>query len=356
MKRGIVIKNHIIPYNTPISSWPSELQDIFPQKDLYDDINSDDTPIPRKEYERVYGYDFTAIAFDDIALSYPTNRWKLQNGVPHEELMDMIYPWFFPHAPKKIQRQSESGFYQDKVREDGVQYIAYPSENGFGSIISGLTESFNSKYSDCIISTPDLKIEFDKNNQQILSVNANGDQFKAKKYFWAAPIPLLLTSLGEPVSKGHPQKAVLGSFSFENEFDHSYMELLVGDSSHEINRISFPSRIRGGENTLLQIEFLFPDNEGKSLDPAFWKETWLNSLARIGLIKPSDILKSYDFKTYPQGYIIKEKEEVLISEYKNLLGSSESNIHIPCFSAGPQNINRLIPEVFRNVINSITAL
>jgi hypothetical protein len=354
IKRGIVIKDTIIPYSAPLSSWPPDLQSLFPSKELYDDISPYVCPIPRKEFERVYGNKFTELAFDDIALSYPTNRWKLKNGVPHDELMHMIYPWFFPYAPKENKRTTESGFYQDKVREEGVQFIAYPSENGFGSIISALIDSSDSDYADFIVAPANFGVEFDKETQQILSISVNNHTLKAKEYFWAAPLPLLLSSLGVHIIKGHPQRAVLGSFSFENEFDHSYMELLVGDSRHKINRISFPAKIRGEKNNLLQVEFLFPENEETSLDNSYWKENWLKSIRDIGLVTPSNLVKSYDFKTYPQGYIVNENEDVLISEYKSLLGSSESNIHIPCFSAGPQNINRLIPEVFSRVINAIS--
>ncbi len=94
-------------------------------------------------------------------------------------------------------------------------------------------------------------------------------------------------------------RIALGSFRLSRPPRTDYHEILVGDPTHAINRISFPGAFRGADPALLQIEFAFPAAEQRPLDAEHWQRTWLESLRRLELIDARHEVALFDFKTRP---------------------------------------------------------
>ncbi|MGI0022372.1 MAG: hypothetical protein ACRD9Q_05870, partial [Nitrososphaeraceae archaeon] len=124
-------------------------------------------------------------------------------------------------------------------------------------------------------------------------------------------------------------------------------------SEHKINRISFPGKISFKKNNLVQTEFLFPSNEF-SLNKIQWKTDWLNSLRILGIVQNDNKLRNFTLYKERRGLVTTKNWTSLMSFYKNkFLKLHYENLVIPSFNIGPENINRIIPEVIFNVVNSL---
>ncbi len=89
LSRGIVIKNKLFHYNEEFSKWPKEFKNSFNINSLNDDIQNN---LNRKTIAKIYGKKFTDFTFDEIAKSYPTIQWSLENGGKEEDFFEFVYP------------------------------------------------------------------------------------------------------------------------------------------------------------------------------------------------------------------------------------------------------------------------
>jgi hypothetical protein len=88
-----------------------------------------------------------------------------------------------------------------------------------------------------------------------------------------------------------------------------------------------------------------------------WKKIWLQSLYDLGLVNKNNSLKNYSFISENRGFVSKYGLQFLINSLKNdMMKSIGNNIIIPSFNLGPENINRVIPEVILNTIKSVNIL
>ena len=132
---------------------------------------------------------------------------------------------------------------------------------------------------------------------------------------------------------------MLGSFRLNRPALTDYHEILVGDPSHRINRVSFPGAFRGSDPALLQIEFAFPIAEQGSLDAGEWRRTWIESLERLGLIDHRHEVVQFDFKTRPlhfNGYGMEGQK--LIDADPSVLGA-DTNVYPIAPSMANLNLN-----------------
>jgi len=284
LNRGIVIKNNLFSYNESFSNWPKEFQFFFKISSLDDNIKNS---LSRKNISKIYGKKFTDFAFDEIANSYPSIKWSLENGGKEEDFFGLIYPWFFPRKNKSVSRDSEWDSFHDKKRKSKEHYVLYPKNNGFQGFVDAIIKDINMDY--CTIKKNVKKLEINTNpkTNDISNIKINNKLISGDLYFWCtSPISLAKTlkiNLN-PSNLGLPQKIIFGNFVFENSIKSNFHEILVGSLEHKINRISFPGKIMKNKNNLIQVEFAFPENQFK-LDKNFWKNSWLQSLQTLEIIR-----------------------------------------------------------------------
>ena len=110
------------------------------------------------------------------------------------------------------------------------------------------------------------------------------------------------------------------------------------------------------KNNLIQVEYSFPNNLFE-LNKNSWKQSWLKSLHTLELVKKGNSLKSFNFVSETRGFVSKYNLPFLTNTLKNeIMKSIGNNIVIPGFNLGPENINRVIPEVILNTIKSVKSL
>jgi|SaaInlStandDraft_5_1057022.scaffolds.fasta_scaffold04463_7 protoporphyrinogen oxidase len=350
LNRAIVIKNYVIPYNASLEEWPDDLKKLF---DIKSDVDSISDVLSREDIAKTYGNKFTNFVFNDILKSYPSQKWSMENGGSEEKNAGMVYPWFFPKLNRGSIRSTETNSYHDNVRKKGVQCIMYPNDNGFEGFMKGLHESINEKYCEIKVGAKELEYKFKDNGVELDSIVCEGRNITADHFFWCAPPAQLLKMFNKLNIQGKPQKIVLGSFVVENEIQHQYHEILVGSSEHNINRISFPGLIGQRENKQVQVEFYFPNGEYPE-DEKYWFEIWQESLLKLKLLEPNNKIIEKDFKIEFRGFVTKDDLQETTERSMDVLGEVGTNIAIPYFNFGPENINRVVPGVINNITRIIS--
>lgn len=349
LKRGIVLRNHLIDYNLPEKDWPESIRRLFVES------NTDQTVgIPtRSELNRIYGPDFVNLIYDEVIPSYRGHKWLRDNEGLNESGLHLAYPWFFPSRKRDHKRSEEWFSYHDKVRETNSQYVLYSKEKGFGNLLGRMENLLNSEKYELFKSVGDLKIKIDQKNKRISSISFGDYEFTSDLIFWASPIGGLCSYFNVSLPKAlKPQEFRLGSFAFSKPLGTQYHEILVGDLNHKIDRISFPSRLSGKSDNLVQVEFFYPQGE-LNLDQNEWKNEWLNSLEVLKIIDGDNELIDFDFKALKRGFVTSTPYQEIIELCKAELSHPSSNLYVPFWGVGPENINRLIPTVFSSVLNII---
>ena len=356
LKRGIVIKDNLFSYNEKFSKWPKELQKEFKITTNDDNIKNN---LNRKNISKIYGKKFTDFAYDEIAKSYPTIKWATEHGGKEEDFFDLVYPWFFPNKPKQTIRNSEWDRFHDKKRMTLDHYVLYPKKGGFQYFTDSIIADIDTKYCKIKKNIKNLAIKTDPKSKNILSIKANDEQIYADLFFWCTS-PILLgkiLKIKSIVTKSDlPQTIIFGNFIFEKNISSNFHEILVGSLDHQINRISFPGKIMKKKNNLIQVEYSFPNNLFE-LEKNSWKQSWLKSLYSLGLVKNNNLLKNFNFISQTRGIVSKYDLPFLTNTLKNeIMRSIGNNIVVPGFNLGPENINRVIPEVILNTIKSVNTL
>ena len=352
LKRGIIIRDHLIPYNEKINNWPKELKILFPKKLKNDTIKG---KLSRKKISKVFGKKFTNLAYDEILRSYPSINWSLKNGGKEEDFFGQVYPWFFPKTKKINQRKSEWDVFHDKMRNDLSHFVLYPKKGGFESFVEGIYNIINQKYCKIIKNAKNIEFNIQSKTKKISSVKINGKVCVADTYFWCnSPISLckiLDIKIKEKI--GRPQQIVFGNFVLKNKIKSRFHEILVGSYQHKINRISFPGKIANKNNKLIQVEYSFPLT-ATEYDKIALKKSWINSLKILGIIRKQDQIKKFAFMKEIRGFVTKHNSEELRNFYRKMMHNKiGDNIIIPSFNLGPENINRVVPNVILNTTNAL---
>jgi protoporphyrinogen oxidase len=348
LKRGIVIKDHLLKYNSEICTWPQDLQQLFVSKKFDDNIEKLSSI---KQLTDIYGSGFISLLVEDILRSYPSKKWALDHGGKIEDHIEFVYPWFLPKSLKKAQRQTESEIFHDKAR-DSNHYVLYPNEGGFAQFPMSFASKLSRDGQSVELNCSDIRFIYSAPGTHIISqVEAKGVSYTAPLIMWCAPLGQLFRMFSLPLSlNGKPQRLILGNFVFKQEIQSDYHEILVGSSKHLINRISFPGKIALQTDNLLQTEFYYPDGE-YHFNEEQWKDEWLKSLKEIGIIGNHDLV-NFSFRQEIRGFAIKDSFEKISHELKDQISKVQTNLIIPFPMVGPENINRLIPETIQNVVSS----
>ena len=352
LRRGIVIQGHMIPYNAPpISEWPDDLTRKIEKKEFADTLEGAAT---RESLSKIYGKHLTDLAFDEILSSYPTLLWQKKNGKQESELMDQIYPWFFPQSVKKFSSEKEWNKFHYSMREKDEHIVLYPSQGGFGAFIDGITNQIDKSKITIQTGLSMLEVDINQANQKITKIETDRDTFTADRYFWCAPLKIIGNLIGFPFPAAHPQILCLGSYAFREELPFHFHEILVGDKNIPINRISLPGKIGQKKNNLIQVEYSYPVGD-LALTEESWKTDCLVYLQRLGLVPEGLPITDYHFLSANKGFISNNDPLKILEDFQRIIQTNTTNIAYPYIGLEVDNINRIIPSVFREVYKTITA-
>jgi protoporphyrinogen oxidase len=351
LKRGLLLKGQLIPYNSPASYWPADLSRFFSKHEFIDDIGEKPN---RSSLESVYGEKFTKFVFSEIIEAYPALRWKKKQGASDEILLENIYPWFFPQAEKKITRKTEWHRFHDSMRSHtNEQKVLYPSSGGFGKILDKIIEKTPANNLTVRQGLNEIRYEAEPDSKSLKKIIADGEEYSSNNIFWCATPAALCNVFGIKLPKMLGQDFFLGSYVFEEEFKTDYQEILAADPSIKANRISFTGSLANTKNNRVQLEYFAPEGE-ETWDDTEWNAHWQLSLKRCGLLNQSSNLRNFNFKKMKRGFLTLQNYDEIIQFCKDVLSNPGSNITIPFWGVGPENINRLVPSVFQNVYQKIT--
>ncbi len=348
LRRGIALQGHTLPYNAPISEWPRSITEKIGLSDFHDTL---DGPPTREAIENIYGAYLARMAFDEILPSYPSLAWQKKNGKVESDLMDSVYPWFFPQTSAKVVEGPEWVKYHQQVRNQGEHLVMYPNEGGFGSFISGIYDHIDLSHVTVVKGFASMDVVLDQKDQRISKVVIDGSSYTANRYFWCAPLVIMGRLLGMQFPVAHPQMLCLGSYAFENEFPFRFHEVLVGEKDVPINRISFPGAIAGKKNDLVQIEFAYPVGD-LDIKADSWKVDCLKYLVERGLIPADNKPVDYAYFGAVKGFISSHDPRQMLADFQARLQST-TNVTYPYVGLEADNINRIVPSVFKQVYQAI---
>lgn len=340
LRRAIVLRGHVMPYAPAPFEMPAPLRSMLPPGDLVDGLGNE--PPTRERLARYYGRPFTDLIFDEVLPSYPTEVRHLTFGVDEARLLTNIYPWFFPRAVRASVVGDESRAFHDRLRAGVEQRVLYPMEGGFGGFAAGFVRQFDPRQIEVLTGADDLDVDVRPGTHTIESVNAGGRRFSAPHYFWTGSWSALCSILGLPCQDAATDRVLLGSFRFDRPAHTTYHEILVGDPDHHVNRISFPARFRESDDPLMQIEFAVPRAEPWPTDPNHWRDAWVASATRLGLLDPSHRAEEFDFRSFPMHFNAFGAEGEPLRDADPGLLRPDTNVRPVVPSMANLNLNRYV--------------
>lgn len=352
-KRGILLRDHLFPYNSPLEEWPDELRSMFKKGPIIDDLGTN--PPTRQRLGEIYGPTFADFVFDEILASFPAEDKHKEFGIEESKLLVNIYPWFFPRVDRTGRKDNAHFKYQTKVRQEGGEHVIYPLTGGFSSFAEGIASRAREAGVEIEVGAKDLELKMDSTRRRVETVTANGRTLTAPRVYWCGPASVLMGLLDEPVFDANPEMFALGSFQFERPLACDFVELIGGAPKHLIKRASFPGKLQGGVDDLIQIEFHFPKGDANfGSDKDWWLESWLTSLRAIGIAQPDNEVKAFDLKLFPihyNGFGIEGKPtpQVTLPEFP-----PDSNLRPVLPSYQRININTRLPLYLKFLAEDLT--
>lgn len=352
LKRGLLIGRHLLRYNSPVANWPTELRELFAKTEIVDDIAEKPS---RSELERVYGKKFVDLVYAEVLNAYPSLKWKLAQGASQESLLENIYPWFFPYATKQRVRSSEWHRYHDSMRRQGSeQLVLYPGPEGFGKILAKIFEKIPKSSLSVKQGFNKIDYDLDQSKRSIKGLVVDGEAYTSDMIFWCATPAALCSVFNIKLPAMLPQDFFLGSYVFDHEFNVDFHEILAGNPKFKANRISFTGALAGTPNNRVQLEYFAPAGEEALADDE-WDRHWQSGLREYGLLSRTSTVKNFELRRMKRGFVSLDSYEQIIQSLQSTLFHKETNVIVPFWGVGPENINRLIPKVFQTVMDTITA-
>lgn len=352
LERGLVLRNHIIPYAPRPEDLPPELRALLPASTLVDEIGA--APPTRAKVAEHYGRGFADLIFDEVLPSYPTENRHRAFGVDESLLLRNIYPWFFPRAHRPAIDGDESRAFHDRLRAGLEQHVLYPKTGGFSGFAEGFLEKLRAMGVEVWLGARDAEVHLDPGTHTVRHVSARGHRLKAAQYFWASAWPGLCKLLGLPCQDVATDRVLLGSFVLSRPAHTRYHELLVGDPTHPLNRVHVPSAFARTEDARLQVEFAVPRAEDWPEDPEHWRGAWLGSLRRLGLLTEAHEVLEFDFRSFPLHFNAYGMEGVALVDADPSLVRGDSNLHPVAPSMANLNLNTYVPRALREVTERLT--
>ena len=350
LRRGIVLRDTILPYAPSIEELPDSLRAMFPAGGVHDDIRQE---IPtRARLESCYGKPFIDFVFDEVLPSFPTENRHREFGVEPDRLLANIYPWFFPRTGRKPQNPSESRRFHDRLRAGEDQYLLYPREGGFGGFANGFLASLDDGV-EVLLGAGDVHLEIEPGTHTVSWVQAKDRRFRAPHVFWGASWPALCKLLDVPCQDIATDRVIIGSFRLNRPARSDYLELLFGDPSYHINRLYLPARFRESDEPLLQLEFAYPKADDRPTDPEAWRTRWLDDLRRIGVLDTDHEVEEFDFKSVVMHFNAYGMEGEPLREADPTLLRADSNVRPVVPSMANLNLNNHVPRTVAYVSEQV---
>ncbi len=248
----------------------------------------------------------------------------------------------------------ESRAFHDRLRRGQEQYVLYPKEGGFAGFAKAFCTMLGPNV-ELITEIPDLHFELEPSSQRVSWIQAKGRKFESPRIFWCSAWPALCQLLNLPVQDLVTDNMLLGSFRFSEPALTDYNEILVGDTSFHIDRISFPGKFNQSDAPLLQIEFAFPvADTSLPLEPSHWRGTWVSELERMGLLGERHSLEYFDFRNFQMHYNSFGAEGKACIDADASLLKPDSNVYPVAPTMQNRNINSSVPLYLQNVLEVLT--
>jgi len=360
LKRGIVVRGHVIPYAVPPEEWPDELRENL-------DIDPNATGVylgaPREAFAGAYGQWFADLVFDEMMSAYPVLIWKREHGIPEEQLLDWLFPWFFPRTSLEIppEQATEEGVYSEESRNYHYQGrhsdppsepVLYPAQGGYARWIHAMLEQA-AESMKVRTGLTDIAADIDPETLAVGSVTAGGARYTGDRVFWCAPLPALCKAVHWQLPDGEPQWELLGSFTFNRPIRADYHEILFADPRYRVRRVNFPGNLVGyGASRTVQVEYTTLGDESKQSSTE-WTREWVRTLHEIGIIGSDQNLLWSDFKRVPRGVISTQNLEVFLTDCHQRLRHARGNLIAPHLAVASDNNSRLVPKVHRHLSHYI---
>jgi glycine/D-amino acid oxidase-like deaminating enzyme len=353
LRRSIVLRGHVLDYAAAPRELPEELRSMLPGDELVDDIG-DDTPT-RADLARCYGADFADLILDEVLASYPTEVRHRAFGVDESLLLTNIYPWFFPRADRASPGADESRVFHDQLRSGRPQTILYPAEGGFGRFARSLADLCDPNLVEVVTAATDLDVKVEPGTSRVDHVEAAGRRFDADRYFWGGGWAPYCRTLGIACQDVITDRVVVGSFRLDRPANADGHEILVGDPRFHINRVQFPSALRGSDDALMQVEFAVPVHDDSwTLDSAEWRTRWWDDLTQLGLLDAGHRALDFEFRSFEmhfngfgaEGEPLRDADPTSVPADTNLLALAPSMANL--------NLNRYVPQVVADVVAAVS--
>lgn len=354
LRRGMVLRGMLMPYAPRRDQLPASLAALLPPGELIDDLG--DALPSRARLSRIYGPAYADLIFDEVLPSYPSEDRHRHFGVEESRLLANIYPWYFPRARRAAVTGDESRRFHDLLRAGIEQRVLYPREGGFGGFADGFRRHLDPGRIELLTGVEDLHLEVRPGTRTVEWVAGAGRRFSADHYFWAGSWSSLCRLLGMPCQDVVTDRVMLGSFRLDRPALTEYHEILVGDPAHPINRISFPARFREAADPLLQVEFAVPQAADWPGDPEHWRESWLASLRRLGLLEAGHRVEEFDYRAFPLHFNGYGAEGAALRDADPGLLGSDTNVRPVVPSMANLNLNRYVPRAVTYVTSVMAAL
>lgn len=353
LKRGIVLRGHVMPYAPLPSQMPGELSSLLAADELIDELGN--AAPTRAALTDIYGAGFAELIFDEVLPSFPSEARHREFGVEDASLLTNIYPWFFPRAQLAAKPGDASRAFHDLLRQGQPQHILYPAEGGFGAFSQAFLDHYDEQQTRVVLGAKKLDFTLEPESQSIVSLHLDEETIQAKHYFWADSWPALCALIDLPCQSVATDRIVLGSFCFDHHIESEFSELLVGDPRLHINRLYFPADFTCRSEPRLQIEFAFPtaEEQSRSLDSDVWRNRWLDDMRQLGLITDAHRVTMFDFKTRQLHFNSFGMEGEPLVEADASLIDSRSNIRPLAPSMANWNLNTHVPQTIATVVDAL---
>ena len=331
LARAIFLKGHLIAYNESLANYPEVLRNLFPA-DLVNDIDSENPT--RADIARVYGPEFSKWAFEEAIPSYRLLAEELALGVDEKYLIKNIFPWFFPRAKRVAERASEHFRFHDAKRGGEMLNLEKKAEKAGVSILT------------------QYDLEFAGKNIQSLKIN--GETCSFQHFFWTASVPELETKINAQLVESKPATMMMGSFVYDSDVLCDYHEILVAAPELHIDRVSFPGKMAGKRNNLVQVEFSFPT--GKIDHPENeWHRLWQNDLAKMGVIREGAEAKFSKVHKIPYQFGDQRDIPSYGKKMKERFRQLQTNFYLTGHDSPNASISRVLPTTLREFIEIVSA-
>ena len=353
LRRAIALRNCVMPYAPVAADMPQPLRDMLPKGELVDELG--DRLPTRDRLGQYYGRAFTDLIFDEVLPSFPSEARHLAFGVDESRLLTNIYPWFFPRARRVATAGDESRAFHDRLRAGVEQRVLYPIEGGFGGFAEGFVRHFDPDRIEVLTGVNDVHVEILPGTRSVAWVGARGRRFAAAHYFWGGSWSTLCAILGLPCQEVATDQVLLGSFRLDRPATTAYHEILVGDPEHPLNRVYFPAAFRGASDPLMQVEFAVPRAVPWPNDPNHWRDAWVASARRLGLLDTTHRVEEFDFRSFPLHFNAFGAEGEALRDADPALLGQDTNVRPVVPSMANLNLNRYVPRAVRYVASVLAA-